>query len=315
MSSEPPLVSVVIPTYDGAYYLGETIGSVLAQTYPHLEVLVVDDGSTDGTPNAAVAGHDADPRVRYLRQANAGTAAARNLGVAHARGEFIALLDHDDLWEPHKLERQLPLFAGDDPAIGAVIARIEFFRTATGENTAEYFPGRELDVHDLLAHRVLPIQTVVFRRDALAAVGPFDVDLRGTDDWDLGIRLAARFRIVGLPETLARVRLHPGQQGSDASRMYRQAMRVLRKHHRAVHPGCRACREAWAASRRLLRVDYAGARKGQARRARSEGHYGTAMRHAVAALWLDPAALTRTLGRALTSRRATDPLPVHQTLP
>ena len=314
MSSEPPLVSVVIPTYDGAHYLEQTIGSVRAQTYPHLEVLVVDDGSTDGTPANAVAGHAADPRVRLLRQPNAGTAAARNFGVAHARGEFVALLDHDDLWEPRKLERQLPLFAGD-PSIGAVIAGIEFFRTATGENTADYFPGRELDVHDLLAHRVLPIQTVVFRRDALAAVGPFDVDLRGTDDWDLGIRLAARFRIVGLPETLARVRLHPGQQGSDAPRMFRQAMRVLRKHRRAVHPGCRACREAWATSRRLLRVDYASARKGQARRARSEGRYGTAVRHAAAALWLDPAALTRTLGRALTLRRATVPLPVRQTLP
>ncbi len=135
-------------------------------------------------------------------------------------------------------------------------------------------------------------------------MGPFDDRLRGTDDWDLGIRLASRFRIVGLPETLARVRLHPGQQGSDAPRMYDHAMRVLCKH-RALHPGCRACREARAISRGLLRADFAGARKGQARRALAEGRYGAAARHGAAALWLDPAVLSRTLGRALSFRPAT----------
>lgn len=301
-TGQPPLVSVVIPTYNGARYLGAAIESVLGQTHPCLEVLVVDDGATDGTPDVA-AGYG--PRVRLLRQANAGTAAARNTGVAHARGEFIALLDHDDLWEPRKLECQLPLFA-DDPAIGAVFAGIEFFRAETGEVTAGYFPGLELDAHDLLAHRVLPIQTVIFRRAALAAVGPFDAALRGTDDWDMGIRLAARFRVVGLPETLARVRLHPGQQGSDTPRMYLHAARVLRKH-RSLHPGCRACREARAASWSLLRADLAGARKLQAHRALSEGRYGAAARNAVAATWLDPAALPRALGRALTRPHLTPP--------
>ena len=110
-----PLVSVVIPTFNGARFLAQTIESVLAQTYPRLEVLVVDDGSTDETP--AIAASYA-PRVSYLHQANAGTAAARNTGITQASGAFIALLDHDDLWEPRKLERQLPLFA-TDPQIGA----------------------------------------------------------------------------------------------------------------------------------------------------------------------------------------------------
>lgn len=294
---ESPLVSVVIPTYNGAHFLAQTIESVLAQTYPNLEVLVVDDGSTDATPKIATR---YGPRVRYVHQANAGTAAARNRGVAEARGDYIALLDHDDLWLPHKLERQMPAFA-DDPAIGVVFARIEFFRTETGEVTAHYFPGPELGPHDLLAHRVLPIQTVVIRRSALDAVGPFDVDLRGTDDWDLGIRLSARFRMVGVPETLARVRLHPDQQGGNALAMYRQARLVLQKH-RALHPGCRDCRNAWATSQRILRADLATIRKGQARQAWEKKHYAAALAYAAAAGWQEPATIFRWLRRALSAR-------------
>ncbi len=290
---ESPLVSVVIPTYNGAHFLAETVESVLAQTYPNLEVLVVDDGSTDATPAIAAS---YGPRVRYVRQANAGTAAARNRGVAEAYGEYVALLDHDDLWLPHKLERQLPAFAAD-PSVGVAFAGIEFFRTETGEVTAQYFPGTELGPHDLLAHRVLPIQTVVFRRSALDAVGPFDVRLRGTDDWDMGIRLSARFRIVGVPETLARVRLHPDQQGGNALAMYQQARLVLRKHH-TLHPRCRACREAWAASRRILRADLAAVRKGQARSAWGEGRYAAALACVVAAGWHEPAMISRWLRRA-----------------
>ena len=299
---EAPLVSVIIPTYNGACFLAQTIESVLAQTYPSLEVLVVDDGSTDATW-AVTAGYGS--RVRYVRQANAGTAAARNRGVVEARGEYVALLDHDDLWLPHKLERQLPFFAGD-PAIGVVFAGIEFFRTRTGEVTAQYFPGPELGPHDLLAHRVLPIQTVVFRRSALDAVGPFDEGLRGTDDWDLGIRLSMRFRMVGVPETLARVRLHPGQQGGNARSMYRQARLVLQKH-RTLHPGCRACREAWAASRQILQADFAAVRRGQARDAWGEGRYAAALEHTVAAVWHEPALISRRLRRALSARPVVPP--------
>ena len=299
---EAPLVSVIIPTYNGARFLAQTVESVLAQTYPNVEVLVVDDGSTDETP-AVVSGYG--ERVRYVRQVNSGTAAARNRGIARACGQYVALLDHDDLWLPHKLERQLPAFAGD-PSIGVVFAEIEFFRTETGEVTAQYFPGVELGPHDLLAHRVLPIQTVVFRRSALEAVGPFDVSLRGTDDWDMGIRLAARFRMVGVPETLARVRLHPDQQGGDNLAMYRQARLVLRKH-RTLHPRCQACREAWAASRRILRADLAAVRKGQARRAWREKHHLMALLCAVAAVWHEPMVIARWLHRALSARPVVQP--------
>ena len=99
-----PLVSVVIPVYDGAAFIAQTLDSVLRQSWPRLEVIVVDDGSTDETPERVRPFRD---RILYLRQENRGGGAARNAGVAASRGDYLAFLDQDDLWAPEKLERQL----------------------------------------------------------------------------------------------------------------------------------------------------------------------------------------------------------------
>ena len=150
-SSSHPLVSVVIPAYNGREMISLTIESILAQTWPAVEILVVDDGSSDGTPDVVRGFGD---RIRFFEQKNSGTAAARNLGLKNATGEFFAVLDQDDLWLPHKLERQIPRFY-EDPKIGLVYATIEFFHMHSGEVTASYYPADELDVHDLLGHMVL----------------------------------------------------------------------------------------------------------------------------------------------------------------
>lgn len=113
------LVSVVIPTYNREYCIEATIESVLRQTYPHLEVVVVDDGSTDGTGEFIATRFGHDSRVRYIRQDNQGVSAARNTGFRHARGEFVALLDSDDLWFPHKLDTQMAVFRAY-PEVGMV---------------------------------------------------------------------------------------------------------------------------------------------------------------------------------------------------
>jgi len=110
-------VSVIIPAYNSGPYLTETIESVLRQTYPHREIIVVDDGSTDDTP-ARVARYG--PALTYIRQAQGGVGAARNRGVAAARGDYIALLDHDDLWVPEKLEVQVEV-AARHPASGMLV--------------------------------------------------------------------------------------------------------------------------------------------------------------------------------------------------
>ena len=118
-----PLVSVIIPTYNQREYLVQAIESVLAQTYESVEVIVVDDGSTDDTAQAVATMGRA---VRYIRQSNRGAAASRNAGIAHATGQYVAFLDHDDLWMPQKLAMQVSLF-GEDAKLGLVYSAIRFF--------------------------------------------------------------------------------------------------------------------------------------------------------------------------------------------
>lgn len=293
-TAETGLVSVVIPAFNGAKYLGETIESILAQTYRPIEILVVDDGSTDAT--AEVAQRFGEP-VRYIRQQNAGTAAARNRAIAESRGEFIALLDQDDLWVPHKLERQIPRFS-EDPRIGLVFAGIEFFDTKSGKITATYFPGDELGLCDLLAHVVLPVQTILFRRTALEKIGPFDTTLGGTDDWDIGIRMAAEYRMVGVNEILGRVRLHDTQQGRNTDRMFHNAMRVLDKHA-SIRPGSRECAAAIRKGRDELREHQYGCIKGRAFEAWSAGRYFAAAIQSVRAFLQYPPAFKRVVTRSL----------------
>src|SRR5215471_9275789 len=104
---KPSLISCVVPVFNGERYLSETLDSILAQTYRPLEIVVVDDGSTDRTADVVASYHD---EVHYFKQANTGVPAARNLGISRAAGAFIAFLDADDLWHPEKLERQMACF-------------------------------------------------------------------------------------------------------------------------------------------------------------------------------------------------------------
>src|SRR5215469_3696643 len=116
--SDTELVTVIVPTYNMAHYLPQSVQSALGQSYANLEVQIVDDGSTDETA-AVVRRWERDPRVRVHRQVNSGLSAARNSGISLARGEFVALLDADDVWMPDKLARQMPLFRGQ-PEVGVV---------------------------------------------------------------------------------------------------------------------------------------------------------------------------------------------------
>ena len=114
------LVSAIVPAFNAEKTLSETLDSIRAQTHPKLEIIVVDDGSTDSTPAIVRAHQSADPRIRLVQQENAGVASARNAAAAEARGAFLAPIDADDLWHPVKIERQLAQFAEGAADVGVV---------------------------------------------------------------------------------------------------------------------------------------------------------------------------------------------------
>src|SRR3989454_3845711 len=187
--ARPTKVSVVIPTYDRGRVVGEAIDSALAQSHRHLEVIVVDDGSTDDT--AARVGRRRDRRVRYLRRPHAGVSSARNAGIAAATGDLVSFLDSDDLWKPDKLAAEVAALAGH-PAAGGVFSDLEKREGATFVpsfmRSTRVF-SRLLEGHAypdglLLSSRALylcllqevPIKTpaLTVRRCALERVGGFD---------------------------------------------------------------------------------------------------------------------------------------------
>jgi glycosyltransferase involved in cell wall biosynthesis len=204
------LVSVVIPTYNCAGFLGEAIRSVLAQTFQDFEIIVIDDASTDDTQAAL---QTFTSRVRSIRQDRAGPSVARNRGILEAQGEWIAFLDADDLWRPTKLARQIQ-YGHDHPE--AVLIYTDFTRGpkpgANNESRLKDFkPRHPIDsFHALLAENFIATPTVLVRRDALARSGLFDPSLRGSEDLELWLRLARIGAFGFVDEVLADVRQHPG---------------------------------------------------------------------------------------------------------
>jgi glycosyltransferase involved in cell wall biosynthesis len=211
-------VSVIIPTYNYGRYLGEAIESALKQTYPPLEVIVVDDGSTDGTPQvlAAFGG-----RVRAVHQGNAGVGAARNKGIAVARGEYIALLDSDDVWLPDKLELQMSRFA-EDPSLGLVHCGCETFDDS-GQTLSIWLGGMEGRVADEMLRFAPDVikacSTIVFPRRVAEEVGGFDARVTPSDDWDFCYRVAARYPVGYVRKALLRYRQHGGGLHRNVGRM------------------------------------------------------------------------------------------------
>jgi glycosyltransferase involved in cell wall biosynthesis len=205
-----PSVSVVVATYDQARWLEETIESVRAQTYADWELIVADDGSTDGTAGLVGRFRD-DARIRYLPGAHAERAAARNRGLAAATGELVAFLDADDTWHPDKLARQVAaLAAAPEAAACYAVAR---FVDGAGRPLRVRKPPRALSGQlfpRLVRGNFIILASVVVRRRCLDAVNGFDATLPvlGCEDWDLWLRIARRWTVVGLDEELVRYRVH-----------------------------------------------------------------------------------------------------------
>lgn len=278
-----PLVSVIIPCYNHARFLPESVESALAQTYPHVEVLVIDDGSTDETREVASRYGD---RIRYIYQENAGLAAARNTGIREARGELIGLLDADDRWLPRKLEVQVPHFA--EPAVGLAHTSYRKFPPPDYPEKEWLVPeGAGPTYLDELRLNRIGVLTAVFRRALALEVGGFDETLRSCEDWDLWTRLIERSQAVGCAEVLAEYRLHPGSMSTNAERMFRSRLRVLEKN-RQRHPGDAAVQAAVQEGERNARYQYYAEMWRHADTLQGQGHRFAAFRLRLLALRRHP---------------------------
>ena len=244
----PPLVSVVVTTYNHGQYIQETLRSVFAQTYSNFEVIVVDDGSTDDTSTKLQAFKD---RIRYVHQENQGVAASRNTGVQKAKGEFIALLDGDDLWEPGKLAIQTESLVQSPRAGFAAVNGQEFdLNGVTGlqlvdRELLEWLASGKSGPQDkylsgscyrlfLTGNRVYTVSQVMFPRSVIETVGLSDSSFRTGSDYDLYLRILKGHDIVVINESLARWRYLPssasGPREVRSLRYMEDDIKVLTKH-------------------------------------------------------------------------------------
>ncbi|HUF08090.1 MAG TPA: glycosyltransferase family A protein [Rhodothermales bacterium] len=198
-------VSVIIPVFNGERYLPEAVESVLDQTRPASEIIVVDDGSTDGSAQV-VASYGS--QVGYVQQANRGTAAARNRGVDESRGELLAFLDQDDFWAPAKLELQLNVLE-DQPAVGAVFGYVRQFVSPDVDDVA-----RERFVCPDEPQEGYSPSAMIIRRSCFDEVGPFHERWRQAEwiEWLLRLKESA-ISTVMLQEVVAHRRIHEGNKG------------------------------------------------------------------------------------------------------
>lgn len=223
-------LSVVIPTYNSGPLVVEAVASVLAQTRPVDEIIVVDDGSTDDTAERMAA---FGPPVRYIRKPNGGASTARNRGVDEATSDWIAFLDADDVWHPQKLEIQFAALARR-PDLALIGTRLYDWPGTHPDIPA----GAAEDIEDIrLEHLVvrngLVTSTIVARSEALRAAGPFDTDLHGPEDYDLWIRVAQLVPVANLRTALTGYRsATPGSLSKNADRMETGMRAILEKLER-----------------------------------------------------------------------------------
>jgi glycosyltransferase involved in cell wall biosynthesis len=251
-------VSAVIPVYNGEDFLADAVASVLAQTHPVLECIVVDDGSTDSTGRIAT---DFGASVQLVRQARAGVSVARNHGAELARGELVAFLDHDDVWLPTKLERQLELLA-DERNLMAMCG-IEVI-DSRGEVmvTKRLAPSERLLTGMLLFDGTETLScssTGIVRRDALRSIGGFDPGLSTSADWDLLLRMLLEGRVASVDEPLVRYRVHEKNMSRRVSLMERDMRRAYDKafaHPALPAPLRRRRGEAYGRLYRMLSGSY-----------------------------------------------------------
>ena len=227
-TGEEPLVSVILPVYNGQRFVGQTIESALRQTYRKIEIIVIDDGSTDGTLEVLQPLAAADSRIRVIHQPNGGVASARNRGLAEARGEFVAPLDADDLWDPRKIECQVRRMqeAGDETGmVYCWWVWIDEQGKVLDRSPRWEIEGDTLSM--LLQVNFTGNASVpMYRRRCLEEAGGYDENLernraRGCEDWDVALKVATRFKVAVVPQLLTGYRRLPNSMSTQCDVMRR----------------------------------------------------------------------------------------------
>ena len=229
-----PEVSVIIPAYNSARFLAESIQSVLQQTFVDLELFVIDDGSTDDT-RQVVAAFESDPRVRYVHQQNRGAATARNRGITHSSGKYVAFLDADDLWSPEKLQKQVAVLQENSEI--AAVHTASYLVQLDGQNreVSRCIQRRptflEPTLYEELLYRMVIIgsaSSVMVRREVLNQVGPFDEQTR-ISDRDMWQRIAEHYGFHSIDEPLVSIRKHQTNMTSNRVMIAENQLRYFHK--------------------------------------------------------------------------------------
>lgn len=229
-----PMVSVIIPTYNGERFIGETIENVLNQTYQNFEIIIVDDCSIDGT-KSVIKPFLMDERIRLIEhKQNKGIPSARNTGIRHSKGRYIAFLDQDDLWVPEKLEKQIAVFAQGTSNLGLVFGDI--IEVSKDRRRSHPKMGKNINLLPtstvlklLFLYNFIPMITILVKRECFDAVGLLDENIKGgADDHEWCLRLAAKYRIWYLNIPLAIHRLHAFNY-SNIERLFYDELAIIEK--------------------------------------------------------------------------------------
>lgn len=228
-----PKASVVIPAYNAMTYLPETMESVLNQTFTDFELLIINDGSSDHILEWTA--RVTDPRVKLISQENQGLSGARNTGIAHAKGEYVAFLDADDLWQPTKLERQVRRFE-ENPEVGLVYTwttLIDEMGKPIGITFASTLEGNiweRMIVADVVGNG----SCAMVRRNCFDKVGLFDRCLSSVEDWDMWLRISAHYSFAVVKEHLTLYRQHTTSMSKNRQRMLQNLRTVIEKAYQSV---------------------------------------------------------------------------------
>jgi glycosyltransferase involved in cell wall biosynthesis len=228
-----PKVSIIIPAYNAMTYLPETVDSVLKQTYNDFEVIVVNDSSTDETEQWV--SQIADSRVKLISQENQGAAGARNNGIGHAQGEYIAFLDADDLWEPTKIEKQVHSL-DSNPEVGLVytwVACIDEKGKSKGKMWKNDIEGNVWE--KLIEHNIVECGSVAMvRRCCFKTLGMFDQNIRFAEDWEMWIRVATSYTFAVIKKPLVYYRDHRNNKSKKYMRNLSNFRVIVEKSFQSV---------------------------------------------------------------------------------